>query len=440
MRPALPLPPVDEGTRVPGMLLIRTDHDDDAWRDVLHRMGELPGLVTPRPGDDAHAPAQEEGGIPRRLVVVDDPAWRGATPEEVNEALGRDGTWVPDLVLMATERTAATPHLRPLRAFRSDGDVYLFRITPRQAALAYLVMHHNLDTTFEYFEEWSPLPPEWEPEEGEDLDEWEAGLPDPVGAYLERLDPLPRYTPSTPALPLLTQDDHTDLIVRTDFSDDAAWHTLLDTVYRPGDRGPIHDFGDYIDVVDDPVFDGATPEQVMAVLREWGEAVVIADGAAMRDSGHHVLVVPWRPASGAPSGWPPTWSGPCWSTCRSATRMSRTTWTARPREPSIRSGRGDRSAPEGHHPAGEPALWGRHCAAGEVGVGQVASLEDVSGEAEIPVTGEAAVAGALLAGEVLVRHGPEPVGQILSRFSPPPLPTVRARHADSRRRLAVSPP
>ncbi|GLY72367.1 DUF6924 domain-containing protein [Actinoallomurus iriomotensis] len=292
MRPALPLPPADEGTRVPGMLLIRTDHDDDAWRDVLHRMGELPGLVTPRPGDGGLAPTEEEI-IPRRLVVVDDPAWRGAAPEEVREALGGDGAWVPDLVLMATERTAATPHLRPLRAFRGDGDgdVVLFRITPLQAALAYLVLHLDLDITFEYFEEWSPIAAEWEPEEGEDLDEWEAGLPDPVGAYLERLDPVPRYTRPAQALPLLTQGD-TDLIVRTDFSDDAAWETLLETVYRPGGGGPIDDFGDYIDVVDDPVFEGAAPEQVMAVLREWGEVLLIADGDTMRDPGHRVLAVP----------------------------------------------------------------------------------------------------------------------------------------------------
>ncbi|MFC4562702.1 DUF6924 domain-containing protein [Nocardiopsis mangrovi] len=296
MRPALPLPPADEGTRVPGMLLIRTDHDDDAWRDVLHRMGELPGLVAPRPGGDPQVPVREEGTIPRRLVVVDDPAWRGATPEEVRDALRRDGTWVPDLVLMATERTAATPDLRPLRAFRrddeqDDGGVYLFRITPLQAALTYLVLPRDLDITFDYFYDWSPIAPEWEPEEGEDLDDWESGLPDPVGSYLERLDPLPRYTPPVPALPLLTQDD-VDLIVRTDFSDDAAWEALLDTVYRPGGGGPIDDFGDYIDVVDDRAFEGATPEQVMAVLREWGDVVLIADGDTMRDPGHRVLTVP----------------------------------------------------------------------------------------------------------------------------------------------------
>ena len=298
MRPALPLPPADEGTPAPGMLLIRTDPDDDAWRDVLHRMGELPGLVTPSPGGEAAVPAS--GAIPRRLIVVDDPAWWGATPEEVREALHEDGTWVPDLVLMATERTAATPHQRPLRAFRDDGDddVHLFRITPLQAALAYLVLHLNdVDSTFDDFREWSPIAPEWEPEEGEDLDEWEAGLPDPVGANLERLDPVPRYTPPARPLPLLTQEND-GLIVRTDFSDDAAWERLLTMVYHPGNGNPIDDFGDHIDTVHDPVFEGATPEQVLAVLGEspddagQPDVVMIADGATMRDPGHPVLIVP----------------------------------------------------------------------------------------------------------------------------------------------------
>ncbi|MDA0563407.1 hypothetical protein LG943_03535 [Streptomonospora sp. S1-112] len=290
MPPALPLPPADEGTRVPGMLLLRTDHDDAAWRDMLERMGELPGMVTVA-GGAAPAPAPQEGAIPRRLVVVEAPAWRGATPEEVNAALSAAATWVPDLVLMATDRTAATPGLRPLRAFRPGADPALFRITPRGAALAYLMVHCELALTFEDYTEWAPIPPEWAPEEGEDLDVWEAGLPDPVGHYLERLDLLPRYTPPARALPLLPQDD-TDLIVRTDFGDDAAWEALLEAVYRPGDRGPIEDFTDYLEVVEDPVFEGATFEQVMAVLGEADQVVVIADAAAMRDPAHRLLAVP----------------------------------------------------------------------------------------------------------------------------------------------------
>ncbi|WP_084468520.1 DUF6924 domain-containing protein [Nocardiopsis trehalosi] len=296
MRPALPLPPADADgdDRVPGMLLVRADHDDDAWRDVLHRMGDLPGLVAPPPdGAPASAPVPEEGAVPRLLVVVDDPAWRGATPEEVGAALGADGTWVPDLVLLATDRTAADPELRPLRAFRTagEGDAEVFRITPLQAALTYLLLHHDLDYVFDDFAEWGSVHSEWEPEEDDGPDDIEAGLPDPVGAHLERLDPRPRYTPPARALPLLTLEEDVYPIVRTDFGDDAAWAALLDAVYRPGDPGPIEDYADYFDAVDDPAFASATPEQVLAVLNEADDVVLLADAEAMRDPAHRVLVV-----------------------------------------------------------------------------------------------------------------------------------------------------
>lgn len=299
-RPALPLPPAHDGPRVSGMLLIRTHHgDDDAWRDVLSRIGELPGLVAPRPGHEADAVPREP--IPRRLIVVDDRAWQGATPDEVREALDADGTWIPDLVLLANDRTTADPHLRPLLAFRgTDGDT--FRITPRQAALTYLVLHLPYqETTLEGFEEEAPAEPDWEPEEGETAEDWEDGLPDPAGTYLESLNPPPRYEPPTRALPLLTQENF-GLLVRTDFTDDAAWTSLLDTVYRPrpGYDDPIKDFGDYIHTVDDPTYEGSSPEQLMSLVLDnqenpdlmTADLVVIADGNTMRDPDHRVLVVP----------------------------------------------------------------------------------------------------------------------------------------------------
>ncbi|MFC4562406.1 DUF6924 domain-containing protein [Nocardiopsis mangrovi] len=300
MPPALPLPPADDGPRVSGMLLIRTHHgDDDAWRDVLHRMGDLPGMAAPLPEHDAHAVLREP--IPRRLIVVDDPAWQDATPEDVGEALDTDGAWVPDLVLLATDRTAANPDLRPLLAFRGpDGEA--FRITPRQAALTYLVLHLPYqEMTLEDFEEWAPAEPEWEPDEDETAEDWEDDLPDPVGAFLESLNPPPRYERPARELPLLTQEND-GLLVRTDFTDDAAWESLLDSVHRPGPGydDPIDDFGDYIDALDDPVFDGATPEQLMALVRpdeedaeeSDAEVLLIADATAMRDPGQGVLVVP----------------------------------------------------------------------------------------------------------------------------------------------------
>ncbi len=299
-RPALPLPPADDAVHVPGMLLIRTDHgDDEAWDDVRSRMGELPGLVVPGPGHEA--PAVSEAPVPRRLVVVDDPAWRGAAPEEVGEALDREGVWVPDLVLLANDRTSANAGPRPLLAFRGTGGD-AFRITPRQAALTYLVLHRlDPDTTLEDFEGWAPAEPGWEPDEDETVEDWESGLPEPVGAYLESLEVPPRYEPPARPLPPLTHDND-GLLVRTDFTDEAAWTALLDTVHRPG-RGygdPIDDFGDYVDTVDDPVFEGATPEQLMAVVcadpedsdQMTADVLLVADRAAMRDPEHRLLVVP----------------------------------------------------------------------------------------------------------------------------------------------------
>lgn len=299
MRPALPLPPADDGPRVSGMLLIRTHHsDDDAWRDVLSRMGELPGLVAPRGGHEARAVPREP--IPRRLIVVDDRAWQGATPEEVREILAADRRWIPDLVVLANDRTTANPHLRPLLAFRAtDGDT--FRITPRQAALTYLVLHRPYqEMTLEHFEEKAPAAPEWEPEEDETAEDWADDLPDPIGANLESLNRPPLYEPPTRALPVLTQENF-GLLVRTDFTDAAAWASLLDTTYRPGPGygDPIDDFSDYIDTVDDPTFQDSSPEQLMALVRDSqdpeqlaADVVVIADGTTMRDPGHRVLVVP----------------------------------------------------------------------------------------------------------------------------------------------------
>ncbi|MFF7976853.1 DUF6924 domain-containing protein [Streptomyces sp. NPDC007905] len=224
--------------------------------------------------------------IPRRLIVVDDRAWQGATPAEVRKALDGDGTWIPDLVLLANDRTTANPHLRPLLAFRgTDGNT--FRITPRQAALTYLVLHRPYqETTLEHFEEEAPAEPDWEPEEDETAEDWEDDLPDPVGTYLESLNPPPRYEPPTRALPLLTQENF-GLLVRTDFTDDAAWTSLLDSVHRPGRvyGDPIEDFGDDIDTVDDPTFEGSSPEHLMALVRDsqdpgqmTADIVVIADG------------------------------------------------------------------------------------------------------------------------------------------------------------------
>ncbi|MEO3781325.1 hypothetical protein ABGB16_31940 [Micromonospora sp. B11E3] len=284
---------------MPGILLVRTDSDDDVWEDVLWRMGELPGMY--RSGQAGAADAVARESIPRRLIVTEDPAWRGATSEDVSAALDRPGIWVPDLVVLTDDRTGRDADSRPLLAFRgSDGDA--FWITPRQAAMTYLVLHHPyLSSTIGWFVETAPAELEWELEEDEE--EWEPDeedLHEPVGVELESLNAPPRYTrPARELPPLIQETDLGGVLVRTDFTDDAAWTSLVERVCRPG-HDVIDDFGDYVDFVDDPAFAGATPEQVMAQVRHPGtnkgamtaDVVLIADATTMREPGHRVLVIP----------------------------------------------------------------------------------------------------------------------------------------------------
>lgn len=295
MRPPFPLPPRDEAIRVPGILLLRTDggSDSDAWNDVLERMGELPGMRPPGAGGAAEAGA----AIPRRLIVAEEPGWGGstrATPQEIAAAFDRPGAWIPDLVVLTDARTARDAEARPLLAF-SGSDGQAFWITPRQTAMAYLALHRGLSFTLDGFAEEAPA--EWE--DGEAPDPEEEDEYEPAGLALEALDTPPRYTPPARELPVLAQE--TDLLVRTDFTDDAAWASVIETVRRG--RGAsldvIEDFAEYVTFVDDPAFADATPEQVMAQVRPGADpeelisdVVLIADAATMREPGQTVRVVP----------------------------------------------------------------------------------------------------------------------------------------------------
>ncbi|WP_010315207.1 DUF6924 domain-containing protein [Saccharopolyspora spinosa] len=283
---------------MPGILLVRTGRDDDVWEDVLWRMGELPGMYRSDQGDASEAVARES--ISRRLIVAEDPAWRGATSEDVSAALERPGIWVPDLVVLTDDRTGRNADWRPLLAFRSSGDD-AFWITPRQVAMTYLVLHRpNLSFTIDRFADKAPIELQWEREEGEEPDEDD--FYEPVGVELESLNAPPRYTRPARELPPLIQEN--DLLVRTDFTDDAAWASLVERVCLPcpGYDDVIDDFGDYVDFVDDPAFAGATPALVMAEVRDSDTqeeeeemvsgVVMIADATTMREPGHRVLVIP----------------------------------------------------------------------------------------------------------------------------------------------------
>ncbi|MEU3035367.1 DUF6924 domain-containing protein [Streptomyces griseoaurantiacus] len=268
------------------MLLLDTGDDEDAWEDVLWRMGELPGVQDPSPG-----PAADAGrgtAVPRRLLVAHDTAWRGATAEEAAAAPDRPGVWVPDLVVLTDERTERHPDIRPLPAFRG-GDA--FWITPRQAAMTYLVPHRpHLGFAFDDFATWGPLDLD-----RESVDEGDEERYGPVGAEPEKRDAPPRYTRPARELPALLQD--TDLLVRTDFGDDAAWAALVEPVHRPPHSDVIDDFGPYLRFVDDPAFAGATPEQVMTQLRfgdgeDVSDVLLIADAVTLSAPGKPMLAVP----------------------------------------------------------------------------------------------------------------------------------------------------
>ena len=296
MYPTLPPLPDGETGRVPGALLVRGDCDDHAWNDVLARMGELPGMV-------AHTSGQPlplaQGPMTRRLLVVQDPAWRGADPAEVAQALDGTGAWVPDLVLIADRGTTRDSDLRPLMAFRpSDDELYRFRVTPRQAAMTYLVVHRpSIEHTLDHHAKSGAAEIELDP--GESYEDWVDSLPEPMGDVLETAASPPRYQPPPAPLPVITQNDG-GLLVRTDFSDDHAWAALVADADRPDPwiETP-EDHQSCVQIVDDPAFAGATPEQVMAIVRQnedeengGTDVVVIADRASMGGSDRSVLAVP----------------------------------------------------------------------------------------------------------------------------------------------------
>ncbi|MFF1669881.1 DUF6924 domain-containing protein [Nocardiopsis flavescens] len=305
-RPSLPLPPLppeaDDAPEVSGILLLRTGGDDATWKDVLHRLGDPPGLRTPAPDGDRPALPQE-GPIRRLLLAVDDPRWHGASEQEVREAVraGADGSWIPDVVVLVTDGTAADPVLRPLLAFDTGDHGAAFRIAPRQTAAFYLVLHLlSLDLAVQDFEERSPADP-WDDEDDEEMTDED--LPHPAGFYLEAPDPAPRYESPARPLPPIPQEGW-GLLVRTDFGDDAAWAALVAHIHHPGNvlnsaGEEEEDFVDFFQIVDDPVFEGATPQQLMALVHADGDSdemasgvLLIADREALAEPRGDLLAVP----------------------------------------------------------------------------------------------------------------------------------------------------
>jgi hypothetical protein len=86
----------------------------------------------------------------------------------------------------------------------------------------------------------------------------------------------------------LPKSDHS-LLLRTDFSDDAAWTALCEAVQVTNEDG----FRAYVDCLSDPAYDGLTVEQLVALAPKGGDRsfAFLVDRLALTDPERPVLVV-----------------------------------------------------------------------------------------------------------------------------------------------------
>lgn len=85
-------------------------------------------------------------------------------------------------------------------------------------------------------------------------------------------------------------DTRAALMLRTDFSDEAAWQALCTAIEMPT---PINGFEADVEFVSDTEFDGITVEQVLADLpsSQWQTFLFIVDRQTITDPEHPILVV-----------------------------------------------------------------------------------------------------------------------------------------------------
>jgi hypothetical protein len=78
------------------------------------------------------------------------------------------------------------------------------------------------------------------------------------------------------------------LVLRTDFSDDAAWTSICEAVCQP-----VGDYRAYVDCVSDPQFNGLTPEQLATLVpMDYDRTFVfLVDREALTHPEHPVQVV-----------------------------------------------------------------------------------------------------------------------------------------------------
>ncbi len=79
------------------------------------------------------------------------------------------------------------------------------------------------------------------------------------------------------------------LLLRTDFSNDAAWADLCEAVQEPSKEG----FQAFVDCISDPAYDGLTIEQLVALAAQGGDRsfAFIADQTTFTNLERPILVV-----------------------------------------------------------------------------------------------------------------------------------------------------
>jgi hypothetical protein len=79
------------------------------------------------------------------------------------------------------------------------------------------------------------------------------------------------------------------LVVRTDFSDDTAWHALCTAIQEPVGE---YQFRAYVDFLSDPAYDGLTPDQLRSLMPNPVRSFFfVIDRMALSHPEHPILVV-----------------------------------------------------------------------------------------------------------------------------------------------------
>ncbi|MFG2600620.1 DUF6924 domain-containing protein [Streptomyces sp. NPDC048462] len=101
------------------------------------------------------------------------------------------------------------------------------------------------------------------------------------------------------AVPEIGRDLFDVLVIRTDFSDDEAWNAVVGELRRPW--GPGGEFPAGVQLVDAPVWSGATADEVLAAAVDEDLLVVfLADRDTMQSPAHALLALStvWEDVSG----------------------------------------------------------------------------------------------------------------------------------------------